>query len=149
MFALLTFLTGVVFNLFRSKKTLLIQICLQNKEIEILKRQNQKKRLKIHHSDRIILSIISRIGNIKETVSIVKSETVLRWQKQLIKRFWTFKTKKNRVGSPSVPGEIKKLILSMKNDDLCWGYKKIQGELLKLGIALGHKTIRNILTDFR
>jgi hypothetical protein len=32
----------------------------------------------------------------------------------------------------------------MKNDYLNWGYKKIQGELLKLGISLDQKTIRNI-----
>ena len=37
----------------------------------------------------------------------------------------------------------------MKNDNLYWGYKKIQGELLKLGISLDQKTIRNILADFR
>ena len=39
--------------------------------------------------------------------------------------------------------------MSMKNDNLYWGYKKIQGELLKIGIALSQKTIRNILADFR
>jgi len=33
--------------------------------------------------------------------------------------------------------------------NLYWGYKKIQGELFKLGIALDQKTVRNILTDFR
>jgi transposase InsO family protein len=37
----------------------------------------------------------------------------------------------------------------MKNDNLTWGYKKIQGELLKIGINLDQKTIRNILNDFR
>ena len=37
----------------------------------------------------------------------------------------------------------------MKNDNLNWGYKKIQGELLKLGISLDQKTIRNILNVFR
>ena len=37
----------------------------------------------------------------------------------------------------------------MKDDNLYWGNKKIQGELLKLGIALDEKTIRNILADFR
>jgi transposase InsO family protein len=37
----------------------------------------------------------------------------------------------------------------MKNDNLNWGYKKIQGELLKIGIKLDQKTIRNILYDFR
>jgi transposase InsO family protein len=37
----------------------------------------------------------------------------------------------------------------MKNDNLNWGYKKIQGELIKIGITLDQKTIRNILNDFR
>ena len=148
MFSLLTFLIGIIFNLFKSKKNLIIQISLQKKEIEILLRQNQKKRLKVHHVDRIIFSLLNRIGHIEDTISIVKPETVLRWQKQLVKRFWTYKTTK-RVGRPPVQSEIKQLILSMKNDNLYWGYKKIQGELLKVGIALDQKTIRNILTEFR
>jgi hypothetical protein len=148
MFSFLIFLIGAIFNLLKSKKKLIIQICLHKKELEILKRQNQKKRLKFQHYDRIIFSVLNKIGNIKETISIIKPETVLRWQKQFIKRFWTYKTK-NRVGRPSVKSEIKRIILSMKNDNLYWGYKKIQGELLKLGIGLDQKTIRNILTDFR
>jgi len=37
----------------------------------------------------------------------------------------------------------------MKNDNLYWGYKKIQGELLKLGVSLDQKTIRNILAVYR
>ena len=57
--------------------------------------------------------------------------------------------RKNPVGRPPVHCEIKQIILSMKNDNLYWGYKKIQGELLKLGISLDQKTIRNILGEFR
>lgn len=148
MLSIITFLFQIIFNLFKSQKRLSIQICLQKKEIEILKRQNQKKRLKLHHSDRIIFSMLDKIGNIKESISIVKPATVLRWQRELIKKFWTFKTK-NRVGRPPVPNDTKQLILGMKNDNLYWGNKKIQGELLKLGIALDEKTIRNILADFR
>ncbi len=148
MFSFITLLFRAIFNLLKSKRQLSIQNCLQKKEIEILKRQNQKKRLKINHFDRIIFSLLNRIGIIKHTISIVKPETVLRWQRELIKRFWTFKTT-IRVGRPPVSNDIKRLILSMKNDNLYWGYKKILGELLKLGIALDQKTIRNILTDFR
>jgi len=37
----------------------------------------------------------------------------------------------------------------MKNKNVYWGYKRIQGELLKLGIELDKKTIWNILYDFR
>ena len=84
MFSIITFLFRVILNLIKSKKELIVQICLHKKEIEILERQNQKKRLKIQHCDRIILSILNRIGNIKDTISIVKPETVLRWQKHLI-----------------------------------------------------------------
>ncbi len=57
MFLLLTFLIRAVFNLAKSKKYLLLQACLYKKELEILKRQNKKIRLKFYHSDRIILSI--------------------------------------------------------------------------------------------
>ena len=134
-------------NRYRTKE-LIVQIQLHKKEIEILLRRNQKKRLKLHHFDRVIFSVLNTISNIKDAISIVKPETVLRWQNQLIKRFWTYKTI-NRVGRPPVKSEIKQLILRIKNDNLYWGYKKIQGELLKLGITLDQKTIQNILADFR
>jgi transposase len=148
MFSLLTFLFGFIINFGKSKKELLLQISLLQKEIQILKRRHGKKRIKFHHSDRIIIAILKRIGNSKEHLSLVKPETVLRWQRQLIKHFWTFKSKK-RVGRPPVSNEIKQLILAMKNDNLYWGSKKIQGELKKLDIQLDKKTIRNILNEFR
>jgi len=148
MFSLLTFLFHAFFSLFKSKKDLIVQISLQKKEIEILLRNNQKKRLKFDHSDRIIFSLLNRIGHIKNSISIVKPETMLRWQRQLIKRFWTYKSDK-QIGRPPVDRKIKQLILSMKNDNLYWGHKKIQGELLKLGIPIDQKTIRNILAVFR
>ena len=148
MFSLITLLISAIFNLAKSKKYLLLQACLYKKEIEVLKRQNQKKRLNIQYSDRLIFSILNRIGNIKDILTIVKPETVLLWQKLMIKRFWTYKSK-NRTGRPPVKQKIKQIILNMKNDNLNWGYKKIQGELLKLGISLDQKTIRNILNVFR
>ena len=104
MFSLLTFLIRAIFCIFKSRRKLLIQICMQKKEIEILQRRNQKKRLKFYQSDRIIFSILCRMGHIKGAISIVKPETVLRWQQHLIKSFWTFDSK-NRVGRPQVSSE--------------------------------------------
>ncbi len=37
----------------------------------------------------------------------------------------------------------------MKNKNLHWGYKRIQGELMKLGIDIDKKTIWNTLYNFR
>ena len=62
MFSLLTFLIGLIFNLFKSKKGLLVQISLHKKEIEILKRRHRKQRLGFQHSDRIILPILGGLS---------------------------------------------------------------------------------------
>ncbi|MFC1669073.1 integrase core domain-containing protein [Spirochaetota bacterium] len=138
----------IIFNLIKSKKSLLIKIALLEKEVEILNRQ-RKFNLNLKLSDRVIFSIISIIGDIKKIISIVKPETVIRWQRNLIKKFWTFNSKPKRNGRPPIPHEIKQLILKIKNDNLYWGVRRIQGELLKLHVKLDSKTIWNILRDFR
>ena len=145
---LLTFLLNLIFSLFQSKRELLIKIALQQKEIEILNRKRGKKRALIRHADRILLVVLNRVGEIKDSISIVKPETVLFWQRELIKKFWTFPSSKHP-GRPQVSEEIKQLILGMKNDNIYWGNKKIQGELLKLGISLDKNTIRNIVDYYR
>jgi len=106
---------------------------LANSNNNITKRSNEQRRLRIKKADRVILAIIISIFHIKDKLSIVRPESVLRWQRELIKSFWTFKPKK-RPGRPAISHEIRQLILSMKNDNLYWGNRKIQGELLKLGI---------------
>ncbi len=148
MFCFLKFIVEFIFNLQKSQKDLLIQIAVLQKEVEILKRSNKQKRLNIEKADRVILAIINSISPFKEKLTIVRPETILRWQKELIKSFWTFKPKK-RHGRPAISEDIRQLILSMKNDNLYWGARKIQGELLKLGIKIDEKTIRNILNGFR
>ena len=93
MLKFLSFILKILFNLIRSKKSLLIKLAIIEKEIEILNRQN-KKRLNLKLLDRVIFSILSIVGNIKDSISIVQPETVLKWQRDLIKKFWTFRSNK-------------------------------------------------------
>jgi hypothetical protein len=123
------------------------EIALLKKEIEILKR-NIKKRTFTNHFDRLFFTILNKVANIKDRISIVKPETVLRWQREIIKRNWTFKTGKKR-RRKATPKETQNLILSIKNNNILWGVKKIQGELIKLNIFLDTKTVWNILRNFR
>jgi len=119
------------------------------KENEILKRK-RKDRLKFRFFDRLFYAVICKLSDkAKKFVTLIKPETVVKWQRNLIKKFWTFPSYKSRIGKPPVSGWIKELILDMKNKNLYWGYKRIQGELLKLGIELDKKTIWNILNSFR
>ncbi len=150
MFHFIVLLIKAVFFLFSGKnRDVIIENLILRKELGILKRKN-RKRIKLRFRDRLFYSIFNKLSNkVKNYITLIKPETVLKWQRNLIKKFWTFPSSKGRMGRPSVPMEIKRLILEIKNNNLYWGYLRIQGELLKLSIKLDKITIRNILLDFR
>ena len=150
MFNLILLIMRAIFFLFPSRQLdMIVENAILKKENEILKRK-KKGRIKFRFLDRLFYSVICKMSEkAKCYMTLMKPETVMKWQRNLIKKFWTFPSCKTRPGRPPVPAWIKDLILDMKNRNLHWGYKRIQGELLKLGIALDKKTILNILYYFR
>jgi hypothetical protein len=132
-------------NVFSSRKSILSENAVLQKENEILLRKVGKKRVHFSFYDRFFFVVLNRAADVKDRLTLVKPETVLGWQRTIIRQFWTFEHRPARRGRKPVDTEIKNLILSMKNDNLLWGVKRIQGELLKLDISLSTKTIRKIL----
>jgi hypothetical protein len=149
MIALLATLLRFILHAFRSKRNILTENALLKKENEILAREMGKKRVHFDFYDKLFLVVLQRAADIKYRLTLVKPETLLAWPRTLLKRFWTFEQRPAQRGRKPVDTEVKDLILSMKNDNLLWGVKRIQGELLKLDISLRTMTIRKILQDFR
>jgi putative transposase len=73
---------------------------------------------------------------------LVTPGTVLRWHRRLITRKRTYP---NRTGRPPVSAEITALIERLATENNGWGYKRIQGELLKLGHQVSASTTGRVL----
>ena len=78
-------------------------------------------------------------------VNIVKPTTILAWQRRLERAKWDYsERRKRKPGRPRTSGNVEELICQIARENV-WGYKKIQGELKKLGIEISKTTVANIL----
>lgn len=74
---------------------------------------------------------------------MVRPETLLRWHQELVRRKWT--KPQRRTGRPTIDPETRNLVLRLARENPRWGYRRIQGELLGLGIRLSATSIATIL----
>ena len=72
-------------------------------------------------------------------------ETLLHWHRELVRRKWALYAGRPRRGRLSLSAKRQELILRFAHENPRWGYRRIKGELLKLGCRCSHGTIRNIL----
>jgi hypothetical protein len=77
----------------------------------------------------------------------VPPETLLAWHRRLVAWHWTYPHR--RPGRPPVDEETTGLVLRLAIENPRCGYRRIQGELIKLGIRLAASTIARILKDYR
>jgi len=107
--------------------------------------ERQVTRPPLQQRDRQILVILaSRIQGWKEALVIVKPDTLVRWHQQEFKLFWRRKSR-GRPGRPPIPAEAIALIEEMAINNRTWRAKRIQGELLKLGIRINRGTVRKYM----
>lgn len=83
-------------------------------------------------------------ARLEHVVLLFKPETVLGWHRELVRRKWTTR-RRTTGGRPATSAEVEALILRLARENPTWGYRRIQGELAKLGHLLGHVTVRTIL----
>jgi putative transposase len=90
-----------------------------------------------------LLRIGTLLGHdVAEVMHVVQPETYRKWVRQS-RCGIVFK----RSGRPRIPMATTNLVLRMAEENLRWGYRRIVGELKKLGIRTGTTTVKQILRD--
>jgi Integrase core domain len=137
------FLLVLVGWLDRRERNVLAYLMEENR---MLRRQLRGRRLRLTDNDRRRLAARAyRLGRraLRKTATIVTSDTLLRWHRQLVARKWTYATM--RSSRREVVMEIQRLVVQMAEENPTWGYTRIQGALKNLGHRVARSTIARIL----
>lgn len=127
----------------RSDRAKEVEILVLRHQLHVLRRQVSRPDLQPH--DRALLAAASRVlPRCRWPSFFVRPETIVAWHRKLVARRWTYP---RHGGRPQIQAEIRRLVVRLAKDNETWGYRRIQGELSRLGIAVAPSTVWAILKD--
>lgn len=113
-----------------------LEVIVLRHQLMVLKRQNPNPR--ITNFDRAFLTAAARrLRKPALGVFIVTPRTILRWHTKLVAYKWArYSRRPRRRGRPPLSQATQELILRLAKENERWGYRRIHGELVKLGVKV-------------
>jgi len=125
-----------------------VEILALRHQITVLERQLGTARPRFCLADRAFLAALLHwlprdvLGRFR---LLVRPDTVLRWHRNLLARRHAARSRPKSPGRPLTVRSIRLLVLRLARENPCWGYRRIHGELLVLGIKIAASTVWEIL----
>ena len=137
-------------SLLWSRAQLQAEVLALRHELLVLKRQCAGRRVHFQTSDRVLWSWLSRLWpGWRQGLLLVRSGTVVRWNRQGFRLYWRWKSRSRCSGRPRIEPEVRDLIIEMHCANPTWGAPRIHGELLKLGFRLAQSTVSKYVPRHR
>jgi transposase InsO family protein len=142
------FLWRAIAGLFRSRAALHTEILVLRHQLNLLRRKSPK-RVAVGKIDRLVFCGLYRLSpTVLDALKSLQPETVIRWHRTGFRAHWRWRSRR-RSGRPTIPADVRHLILEMSVANPLWGAPRIHGELLKLGIDAGQTTVAKYMARKR
>jgi putative transposase len=129
-----------------------IEILLLRQQLRIVERRQQRGP-HIPCWEKVPLAVLTRRWKTQAALTreklqislrLFKPDTVLGWHRALVRRKWTFR-QRCKPGRPTIDKDLERWIVRLAQDNPGLGFKKLEGELRKLGFEVSRATVRQVL----
>jgi len=126
------------------------EILVLRHQIAVLQRQLGDQRIRLKPTDRALLAALPHPlprQALQRLRLLVHPDTILRWHRDLLARRHAAVSHPRRRGRPRTLRSIRALVLRLAHENSNWGYRRVHGELLTLGVKVAACTVWQILRD--
>nr|WP_203691100.1 integrase core domain-containing protein [Streptomyces sp. SID12488] len=127
-----------------------VEILALRHRIGVVERQLNGQRVRFHTGDRAFLAWLLH-GLPREVLRgmrlLVRPDTVLRRHRDVVARRHASRSRPKRGGRPRTVHSIRALVLRLARENPSWGFRRLHGELLVLGVEVAASTVWEILKE--
>jgi transposase len=119
-------------------------------QLGVLQRQLGDQRVRFQPVDRALLAALLHPlprPLLRRLRLLVHPDTILRWHRELLARRHATMSRPRRRGRPRTLHSIRALVLRLARENNSWGYRRVHGKLLTLGIKVPASTVWEILRE--
>jgi transposase InsO family protein len=119
-------------------------------QLAVLQRHLDGQRIRFQPAERALLAALLHPlprPMLRSLRLLIQPDTLLRWHRDLLARRHAARSRPRRPGRPRTMRSIRTLVLRLARDNSTWGYRRIHGELLVLGVKVAASTVWEMLRD--
>ena len=117
-------------------------------QLAVLQRHLGPRQIRFQPADRALLAALLHPlprPTVRGLRLLVRPDTIVKWHRDLIARRHAAVSRPRRPGRPRTLRSIRALVLRLARENSSWGYRRLHGELLVLGVKVAPSTVWEIL----